>query len=180
MTDYDVVVVVNREGRRFMSEDAPCAVAGDIENAQTDKVCFAIFDQHSFETADGKGCKDGDMPGALCENIRRYNACVERGRDDEYFKNLSGTTPVVKAPFYATPVRTLVNTVSGAGLRIDAEAQVHSEADEVIPGLYAAGEAAGGLVGYCIGGGGSLGPPVIFGRAAGGNAARYAPAAARK
>jgi fumarate reductase flavoprotein subunit len=212
------LVFVNREGRRFMAEDAPYAVAGDILNAQTDRVCFAIFDQHSFDTADGKGCKDGDMPGApcpnwehsvfvralaagrivkadtleelgrrigvhagaLCENIRRYNAGVERGKDDEYFKNLNGTTAVIKPPFYATPVRALVNTVTGAGLRIDADAQVHNESDAVIPGLYAAGEAAGGLVGHCIGGGGSLGPPVIFGRVAGSCAARYAKTAAQR
>jgi fumarate reductase flavoprotein subunit len=60
---------------------------------------------------------------------------------------------------------------SSVGLEVDAEARVESLADEPIPGLFAAGEAVGGVVGKYIGGGNSLGSGAIFGRIAGRNAA---------
>jgi fumarate reductase flavoprotein subunit len=41
------------------------------------------------------------------------------------------------------------------GLRIDGEARVHGRDDRPIPGLFAAGESAGGVLGDRIFGGGS-------------------------
>jgi fumarate reductase flavoprotein subunit len=47
--------------------------------------------------------------------------------------------------------------------------------EKAIPGLYAAGETIGNLHGdRYIGGGGSFGPCLVFGKIAGENAARYA------
>jgi succinate dehydrogenase/fumarate reductase flavoprotein subunit len=62
---------------------------------------------------------------------------------------------------------------SAAGLEVDAEARVENEADEPIPGLYAVGEAAGGIVGKYLGGGNTLGAALIFGRIAGRHAMRH-------
>lgn len=56
-------VFVKREGRRFMDEDAPYAVAGDLVNLQTDALCFAIFDHDMFLNDNGKGHFDTGMVG---------------------------------------------------------------------------------------------------------------------
>ncbi|CAN5392699.1 hypothetical protein BH10PSE12_BH10PSE12_13340 [soil metagenome] len=205
------LVFVNREGRRFMDEDAPYAVSGDIVNLQTDAVCFAIFDQEMFLNANGKGhfdtgmvgtecpswehamfeknlakgriqtadtlealgAKIGVHPQALRNNIDRYNGFVEQGHDAQFFKKMRGTVKVERGPFYATEVRAVTVPMSSVGLQVDARAQVHDGADAPIPGLYAAGEAMGGVVGYYLGGGNGIGPPAVFGRIAGRSAADY-------
>jgi fumarate reductase flavoprotein subunit len=79
--------------------------------------------------------------------------------------------PVTHPPFYAVELRAATMVNSSVGLEVDADARVESIADEPIPGLYAAGEAAGGIVGKYLGGGNSLGSGAIFGRIAGHNAA---------
>ena len=61
---------------------------------------------------------------------------------------------------------------TGTGLRIDREARVLDRADCPIAGLFAAGEATGGMFGECYAGGGaSIANAIIFGRVAGRNAA---------
>ena len=63
---------------------------------------------------------------------------------------------------------------TGTGLRIDAEARVLRTDERPIPGLFAAGELVGSLHGdRYIGGGGSFGPCIVFGKLAGENAASY-------
>jgi len=116
----------------------------------------------------------GAHPGALRANIERYNRAVAQGRDDQFFKDMRRTMPVFHPPFYATELRAVTMVNSSVGLEVDAEARVESLADEPIPGLFAAGEAAGGVVGKYIGGGNSLGSGAIFGRIAGRNAASHA------
>jgi len=58
-------------------------------------------------------------------------------------------------------------------LRIDREARVINEVGEVIPGLYAAGEVTGGVIGdRYVGSGNSLSNGATFGRIAGQTAAK--------
>jgi fumarate reductase flavoprotein subunit len=60
-------------------------------------------------------------------------------------------------------------------VRIDTQSQALDEADRVIPGLYAAGETTGGVLGErYIGGGNSIVNAIVFGRVAGANAAAHA------
>ncbi|HVT68851.1 MAG TPA: FAD-binding protein, partial [Trebonia sp.] len=76
------------------------------------------------------------------------------------------------APFYAVEVRASTFGNTFPGLRIDADAHVYNTAGAVIPGLFAAGEAAGGVMGpRYVGGGNSISSAVIFGRLAGAAAA---------
>jgi fumarate reductase flavoprotein subunit len=203
------LMFVNRDGRRFIDETAPYAVAGDIVNKQPDKCCFALFDNFIFENADGKGqfavggssCpnwehtvfesnlakgrivkantlqelaqKIGVHGGALQTNVERYNGYVENRKDEQFFKDMRSAVKIKEAPFYATEVRAVSIALSAVGILIDANAQVHDACDKPIPGLYAAGEAAGGVVGYYFGGGIGFGPPIVFGRVAGRNASTY-------
>ena len=58
--------------------------------------------------------------------------------------------------------------------RIDADTRVLRRNESAVPGLYAAGETVGSLHGdRYIGGGGSYGPCVVFGKLAGENAAAW-------
>jgi len=84
------------------------------------------------------------MPAkALQDTIDRYNSFVDTGKDVDFDK----PTPKYKiqtAPFYAAWSTPNVHD-SRAGLRINARNQVQDIKGEVIPGLYCAGESAGGF-----------------------------------
>ena len=89
--------------------------------------------------------------GALSATLARYNEQVTKGADPEFRKPLERSgrrvQPVTKPPYYAMPVNPRLNYTQG-GARINEKAQVLRYADaKVIPGLYCAGEATGGLHG---------------------------------
>lgn len=80
--------------------------------------------------------------------------------------------PLDKAPFHAYHVTAGITFTFG-GLKIDTEAQVQSLFGNPIPGLFAAGEIAGGLFYHNYASGTGLMSGATFGRQAGKNAARY-------
>lgn len=105
------------------------------------------------------------MPGAaLREAVERYNSFVDSGVDED-FKKPKPRYKIQKAPFYAAWATPCVHE-SYAGVRINTKAQVLDMNGEVIPGLYAAGEAAGGYGQH------GLGRCFVYGRLAGIDAAR--------
>jgi fumarate reductase flavoprotein subunit len=107
--------------------------------------------------------------------IQRYNADVDAGRDSQYLKRSALMRKVDTPPFYATELRLAHLTVTGVGLRIDAEARVLDEASQPIPGLFAAGECTGGVLGdVYVGSGNSVTNCIVFGRIAGDRAALLA------
>ncbi len=116
-----------------------------------------------------------DVP-ALLGTVERYNQDCRDGTVTAFFKPaMAGTRPVATPPFYAVEVRPAIVAWTGAGLRIDSEARVLGLDERPLPGLFAAGETVGSVHGdRYIGGGGSFGPCLVFGRVAGANAARRA------
>lgn len=75
--------------------------------------------------------------------------------------------PIEKGPFYAIPVHAGSLGTNG-GPRINEHGQVISLRGNVIPGLYAAGNAAMGVLGGAYpGAGGTIGPALTFGYLAG-------------
>ena len=84
------------------------------------------------------------MKGAtLAATVERYNAFVESGVDKDFGK----PTPKHKIqtpPFYAAWATPLVHDTR-SGLRINGKCQVMDLNGQVIPGLYCAGESAGGF-----------------------------------
>jgi urocanate reductase len=111
----------------------------------------------------------GIDPAVLVEEIDKYNSYVDAGEDPEFHKS-AFDLKVVKAPFYATPRRPAVHHTMG-GLKINTETQVINTDGDVIPGLYAAGEVAGGIHAGNRLGGNALADIFTFGRFAGTNAA---------
>jgi fumarate reductase flavoprotein subunit len=107
--------------------------------------------------------------------LERYNGHVSRGHDDDYLKSSSSLMPVATPPFYAFPVRLQMYGLTGVGIRIDHDACVMHRSGRAVPGLFAAGECAGGVLGSVyVGSGNSLGNCTTYGRIAGRNAAAFA------
>ena len=198
------LILVNREGRRFASETAPYTVLGGLiqrhggsafavfdeaaRAAARPSVVSRAYWVH--EILDAKA-NDGtvvraaslaelaariDVPAnTLAGSIERYNADCANGRDSVFFKNPAGMRPIETPPFYAAEVRPAIICWTGTGLRIDADTRVLGRNEKPIPGLYAAGETVGSLHGdRYIGGGGSFGPCIVFGKLAGESAAAFA------
>jgi succinate dehydrogenase/fumarate reductase flavoprotein subunit len=84
------------------------------------------------------------MKGAtLKETVDRYNSFVDSGEDKDFAKP-APKYKILTPPFYAAWGTPVVHDTR-AGLRINAKCQVIDMSGKVIPGLYCAGESAGGF-----------------------------------
>ena len=108
--------------------------------------------------------KAGMDPATLVDTIKKYNSYVDAGNDPEFGKSAFNLKCEV-APFYATPRKPAIHHTMG-GLKINPKAQVINKDGQVITGLYAAGEVAGGLHAGNRLGGNSLADIFTFGRIA--------------
>ena len=114
------------------------------------------------------------LPGpALAGTVRRYNESCAGGHDAEFMKRPAGLVAIESPPYYAVRMWPAVVALTGYGPRIDPEARVLRAADgDPVPGLYAAGEVTGNVLGpQYLGGGNAIGSALIFGRIAGRSAA---------
>lgn len=126
----------------------------------------------SAPTLDELAAKCGLDPRALAYSVALYNADCDTGHDSHFLQAEEKVFAVRSAPFFACDVRASVIGVTGAGLDIDRDCRVLDEAGVPIPGLYAAGEVLGVLMGKRYAGGGmSICPAVVLGREAGRQAA---------
>lgn len=110
----------------------------------------------------------------LTAAVERYNALCAAGEDTDFGKPAEFMNALDKE-LYAIKLSPSISGTYG-GVMTDVESQVLNQAGEVIPGLYAAGEAAFcGLVGseypVC---GTAIGMAFYFGEVAGENAAAFA------
>ncbi len=124
------------------------------------------------DTVEALASAIGVPPAALAGTVARYNADVEAGADSMYLKEPSVMRPIATGPFYAVEVRLAQLGLTSVGLRIDADARVVDTASATVPGLFAAGECTGGVLGdVYMGSGNSLANCLTFGRIAGRSAA---------
>ena len=114
---------VDKEGGFFFSGDTIAELAANISKNKYQK---------------------NPMPAeALQATIARYNSFVDAGKDADFDK----PTPKYKIdtpPFYAAWATPIPHDCR-SGLRINARSQAQDLNGEVIPGLYCAGESAGGF-----------------------------------
>ncbi|MBZ6527327.1 flavocytochrome c [Aerococcaceae bacterium DSM 111021] len=187
-------IMVNQEGKRFVNEYGS---RDELSKAAIDHggLFYLIADENIKNTAmntnDEKIEKEvaqgilfradtleelaemiGMDPAVLVETINKYNSYVEAGEDPEFHKG-AFEYKVEKAPFYATPRKPAVHHTMG-GLKIDSDTHVLTKDGDIIPGLYAAGEVAGGIHAGNRLGGNALSDIFTFGRIAGKNASRLA------
>jgi succinate dehydrogenase/fumarate reductase flavoprotein subunit len=84
------------------------------------------------------------MKGEILQaTVERYNSMVERGEDIDFGKP-APKYKIQTPPFYAAWGTPVVHDTR-AGVRINAKCQVIDMNGEIIPGLYCAGESAGGF-----------------------------------
>lgn len=119
--------------------------------------------------------KLGVDPANLQDSADVYNEHARSGSDPFFLKDPAVVRPIETAPFYGAELRMGQVAVTKIGPRIDADARVLTPGTRPIPGLYAAGECTGGVIGDAyVGTGNSVVNCIVFGRVAGTNAAAWA------
>jgi succinate dehydrogenase / fumarate reductase flavoprotein subunit len=148
-------ILRNKDGDRFMERYDPKR----LELSTRDVVARSIY----TEVKEGRGTPHG---GAFLDISQKPAEYVKRKLPSMYhqFKELADVD-ITKGPMEVGPT---CHYVMG-GIRVDAETGQSS-----VPGLFAAGEAAGGLHGANRLGGNSLSDLLVFGRRAGLAAAEHA------
>jgi len=186
MSGLDDVIVVNKEGKRFVNEDARRDDFVAAIKQQTDGIVYDINDStiveetNSFgenveilvslgrmfkaDTLAGLEEQLGMPAGSLEATVAEYNQMVADKNDPVFGRKLFDK-PIGVGPFYATPRAPSIHHTMG-GLYINTSAQVMDEAGSAIPGLYAAGEVAGGIHGSNRLGGNATADVLTFGRIA--------------
>ena len=126
-------------------------------------------------------------PDGLARTVQEYNAAirtdipynptVKDGRRTEGLEvdKTNWAQPLDTPPYYGWAVTTGISFTFG-GVKINNRGQVVTNAQDPIPGLYAAGEMVGGLFYYNYPGGSGLSAGMVFGRLAGTSAAQDAEA----
>lgn len=116
-------------------------IAGWLENNGSTTPVFA----HADNLADL--AKLVGMDGSTLEaTVAKYNAGVKAGKDEfnrstDYLK-----TEILEGPYYLIEQKPRFATTMG-GLVVSTSLEVKNTSDQVIPGLYAAGETVGGVMG---------------------------------
>ena len=108
----------------------------------------------------------------LQATLDAWNESVTAGSDEAFGRTTGMSIGLEEAPYYAIKIAPGVHHTMG-GLKINTNAEVLNEDGEVIPGLYAAGEASGGLHGQNRIGGNAVADIIIYGRQAGSKAAEF-------
>ena len=181
-------VQVNTSGKRFMDENNTYVVKARTTALQTldnqawvivdsecpvlDKV-IAKFDRlHSpYGKADTieELCKQVNLPEKnVVKEVKAYNDALAAGKLEDMVPpcTYKKPHPVAKAPFYAVPFQGGMTATFGGPL-INTKAEIQSLDGGSIPGLYAAGNAAGGIFFFNYAGGAQLGAATVYGRIAG-------------
>jgi fumarate reductase flavoprotein subunit len=107
--------------------------------------------------------------------ISRYNTIARAGFDRDFGKPSRFLRTIEHPPFYGVEIRPSTLGITACGLEIDSDGRVLTAESTAVPGLYAAGEVTGGVLGTrYLGSGNAWASCLVFGRAAGQAAADYA------
>ena len=109
----------------------------------------------------------------LVKTVADYNAAVDAGVDTQFGRKLDGTdgnynlsiNKIEGDMYYAIRLHALCVMTLG-GVTANENMQVLDETNNVIPGLYAAGECVGGVWGKFVSGGTGVMGPIVFGKIA--------------
>jgi len=194
-------LMINEHGKRFCNEGLPFQARGNAISGQVGYGvhCWTVWDGSmlgatpdaalagiaSFEekgwcvqSDDIAGLeKKMEVPqGSLAAEVERWNGFVDKGKDEDFKRFMTGTKKIAKGPFYAIiHQQSILATVSG--LIVDGDTHVLDAEGEPIKGLYAGGNASGGMFSGNYPRhipGPSAGRCVTFGYVAGRNAAKGA------
>ncbi len=168
-------ILVNKEGVRVVNEKASNRTILETELQQTGQELFLVMDQETFDTWKGALGYDVDAylelngtatpvfghgdtlaeaaeaagidAEALAKTVETYNGYVEAGEDAEFGRAADYMTMKIgDGPYYIVEQKPRFATTMG-GLVIDEALEVINTDGAVIPGLFAAGEVVGGVMG---------------------------------
>jgi succinate dehydrogenase/fumarate reductase flavoprotein subunit len=123
-------------GKPFTGEREEAFVQSGLENGMIVKA----------DTIGELAEKLGIDPKKLCNTVNKYNEAADNGDDREFGKRPELLFPIRKASFYAAKFGPAMLVVTG-GLLVDTRLRVLDAEQHPVPGLYAAGNVAGGLYG---------------------------------
>merc|ERR1712134_81901 len=135
------------------------------------QVLIDTHDQHYTAAKKTEKDPDGGQFPAYPSGKSWDEASGPTGSGKKFYHNIIPGSQVATEPFYVAIIPPVIHYCMG-GLEVTADAEVISK-NGVIPGLYAAGEIAGGVHGNNRLGGNSLLDCVVFGRVAGKAATKY-------
>jgi len=192
--DTGAGILVSEEGKRFCNETGgyfkTALDVGDQVQRQKNKYVFELFGKNAREkvprvndylkagyvteadNVEELAQKLGVKPEVLEETIQKYNEAIEKKSDPEFGRQSLKAKLEPKFGVMKVAPGSLAST---GGLRVNTESKVLDTEGKPIPGLYAAGEVAGGISVRGTVGGDYLGAAVVFGRIAGKNAAAEKP-----
>lgn len=184
-------ILVNQEGNRFFNElETRDKVSEAIINLP-EKSAYLVFNASLRERVtaidfyDSQGLVESgdtieDLAKAIdvpAENLKAtldtWNQAVANENDEEFGRTTGMDNDLAEGPYYAIKIAPGIHHTMG-GVKINTETQVINTENEVIPGLYAAGEVTGGLHGDNRIGGNAVADIIIFGRQSGEQAAKFA------
>lgn len=156
-------ILVNKKGERFVNELQNNNAVSAAILKQEGKTAFLVFggefakaNESSVKSLESAGIletadkvedlasKIGVPPSALKATLDEYSKAVA-AKADTKFQRPALPLPIKEPKFYAVAVHPAVYTTLG-GVRINENAQV-TKGGTPLPGLYAAGEVAGGIFG---------------------------------
>ena len=164
------------DNRSFMLIGADADKNANILTNTIKRFARLGFEVIKGDTIEEAAEKAGVPPKVLAETVREFNAAVKAGKAKELDPPYEYDEPhaLETGPFYMIPAAGGMASTFG-GPKINRDAQVINFERRPIPGLYAAGAAAGGVWVYDDIGGNQLGGGMVFGRVA----ARHAAARAK-
>jgi len=176
-------ILVNRQGQRFVNEDAYYGVLGERALYTQGGQAWLVVDDEVFEKPEyprelsGVGDSPAELErelglpaGSLESTVALYNRYAERGEDPLFHKGSEYLKPLTKAPFGAfdcTTGSSIYAAFTLGGLHTDTEGRVLDPEGAAIPGLFASGRTTSGLAVGGYSSGLSLGDGTFFGRRAG-------------
>ncbi|MBQ7625447.1 MAG: flavocytochrome c, partial [Rhodocyclaceae bacterium] len=186
----DGAILVNQSGERFTNELLTRDAVSAAELAQEGQYAYIIFDQHLREnlkaiekyvtnglTVQGDTIEElaeklSINPDTLKKTLDDWNAAVAAQSDAQFGRTTGMNDNLTVAPYYAIQIAPGIHHTMG-GVKINTSAEVIDTANNVIPGLFAAGEVTGGVHGGNRLGGNAVADIVIFGRIAAESAIAY-------
>ena len=184
-------ILVNAQGERIVNELNTRKIVSNAITALPEHSAYLIFDQgirdraKAIEFYDKTGLVvHGDTiedlaqklnmdPTTLKATVNTWNQAVSSHDDEQFHRTTGMDRGITKPGFFAIHIAPAIHYTMG-GIHITPKTQVLDGNGDIIKGLYAAGEVAGGLHGNNRVGGNSIAETIVFGRQAGQQVTLYA------
>lgn len=161
---------VNNKGKRFVNERGSQRLRSErlLEEIKNGHRIFGITTQNaiehqpddlqateelklrgiirSFPSLEALAVNSSISYTELVKTVEKYNTCVNNAVIDEFQRNLSNTFPLNGTNWFVVEIRPKVHHCMG-GIKTTLSMQVLNNKNQIIPNLYAAGEATGGIFG---------------------------------